>query len=130
MRWITHCRGVASMARRNIPRDSANSQFFIMFDHTPSLDRQYSAWGRVILGQEHVDAIARGSPPDEPTRIASMQVASDVEESARWSVEVVDTASDWFQASISEEQRERLESYGGRVSICDLMPPGRRSGGN
>lgn len=55
-----HLRGVCSMARSSDP-NSANSQFFICLDDAPWLDGQYSVWGRVISGMEHVDAIKKGS---------------------------------------------------------------------
>ena len=53
-------RGTCGMARTNNP-NSANSQFFIMFAPAPSLDGQYTIWGRVVSGMEHVDKIKRGS---------------------------------------------------------------------
>jgi cyclophilin family peptidyl-prolyl cis-trans isomerase len=54
-----HKRGTVSAARSSSP-DSANSQFFICFDDAPWLDRQYSVWGEVVEGMEHVDAIKKG----------------------------------------------------------------------
>jgi peptidylprolyl isomerase len=63
-----HVRGVASMARSSSP-DSANSQFFICFDDCGFLDGQYSVWGEVTEGMEHVDALPKGQPPREPGRI-------------------------------------------------------------
>ncbi|MEM9138577.1 MAG: peptidylprolyl isomerase [Pseudomonadota bacterium] len=53
-------RGVCGMARSQMP-NSANSQFFIMFGETPSLNGQYTVWGRVTSGMEHVDGIKRGA---------------------------------------------------------------------
>jgi peptidylprolyl isomerase len=63
-----HVRGICSMARSNQP-NSANSQFFIVFDDATFLDRQYTVWGQVSEGMENVDAIARGEPPRNPDRI-------------------------------------------------------------
>ena len=71
-----HVRGVCSMARSSNP-NSANSQFFIVFDDASFLDRQYTVWGRVSSGMEIVDAIKRGEPVREPDKIARMQVAAD-----------------------------------------------------
>jgi peptidylprolyl isomerase len=71
-------RGTAGMARTADP-NSANSQFFITFGPTPHLDGDYTVWGRVVEGIEHVDAIAPGQPPAEPTAIQSMRVAADVD---------------------------------------------------
>jgi peptidylprolyl isomerase len=63
-----HVRGVASMARAQNP-DSANSQFFICFDECRFLDGQYTVWGEVIEGMEHVDALPKGEPPRAPGKI-------------------------------------------------------------
>jgi peptidylprolyl isomerase len=71
-----HVRGVCSMARSQSP-DSANSQFFICFDEASFLDRQYTVWGKVTSGMEHVDKIKRGEPVREPDKITKMQVAAD-----------------------------------------------------
>ena len=74
-------RGTVGAARTQNP-NSANSQFFIMFAPAPSLDTQYTIWGQVISGMEHVDAIKRGAPGSgavrEPDRIIHLCVAADV----------------------------------------------------
>jgi peptidylprolyl isomerase len=69
-----HVRGVCSMARTSNP-NSANSQFFICFDDATFLDGQYTVWGEVIEGMEHVDALPKGEPPRSPGKIVSMTVA-------------------------------------------------------
>jgi peptidylprolyl isomerase len=69
-----HSRGVCSMARTQVP-DSANSQFFICLADSRFLDRQYTVWGEVISGMEHVDALPKGEPPRSPGKIVSMRVA-------------------------------------------------------
>lgn len=71
-------RGTVGMARAHDP-DSADSQFFINFAPAPHLNGQYTVWGRVTEGMEHVDALAKGEPPRNPDKIISMQVAADVE---------------------------------------------------
>jgi peptidylprolyl isomerase len=65
---LPHVRGVVSMARSQ-SKDSANSQFFIMFAPSFDLDQHYSGFGRVIAGMDAVDAIAPGEPPAAPTTI-------------------------------------------------------------
>lgn len=60
-----HVRGVCSMARTSYPH-SANSQFFICFDDARFLDKQYTVWGVVESGMEHVDALPKGEPPAKP----------------------------------------------------------------
>ena len=69
-----HVRGTASMARSQSP-DSANSQFFICFGEAGFLDGQYTVWGQVESGMEHVDALPVGEPPAEPGRIEKATVA-------------------------------------------------------
>jgi cyclophilin family peptidyl-prolyl cis-trans isomerase len=68
-----HVRGVCSMARTNQP-NSANSQFFICFDDATFLDRQYTVWGEVESGMEHVDALPKGEPPANPGKIVKATV--------------------------------------------------------
>ncbi|MEM6354292.1 MAG: peptidylprolyl isomerase [Pseudomonadota bacterium] len=73
-------RGVVGMARTNDP-NSANSQFFIMFEEGHFLNNQYTVWGRVISGMELVDNIKRGAgrsgSVDEPDRMVKVRVAGD-----------------------------------------------------
>ena len=73
---IAHTRGVLSAARSADP-DSANSQFFICFDSAPHLDRQYSAFGKVIKGMEFIDMLKKGDPNSgsvpEPDKIISIK---------------------------------------------------------
>jgi len=73
---IPHDRGTLGAARSQNP-DSANSQFFINFKDNHFLNGQYTVYGRVIAGMEHVDNIARGEPPMNPDRMHSVKVASD-----------------------------------------------------
>ena len=73
---IPHDRGTIGAARSQNP-DSANSQFFINFSDNHFLNRQYTVYGRVVEGMEHVDAITRGEPPASPDRMVSVKVASD-----------------------------------------------------
>lgn len=69
-----HVRGTCSMARTNDP-NSANSQFFICFDDARFLDKQYTVWGQVESGMEHVDALPKGEPPREPGKIVKMRAS-------------------------------------------------------
>ena len=70
-------RGICSMARSSSP-DSANSQFFICFDESSFLNRQYTVWGKVVEGMDNVDKIKRGEPVQNPDKIKSLKVAADV----------------------------------------------------
>ncbi len=73
-----HVRGTASMARAGDP-NSADSQFFICFGEADFLDGQYTIWGQVIEGMEHVDKIKRGEPVEDPDKIIRMRVAADTD---------------------------------------------------
>lgn len=69
-------RGTVGAARTNDP-NSANSQFFITFTHTPHLNGQYTVWGRVVEGMTNVDKIPAGEPPANPGKIVKMYVLAD-----------------------------------------------------
>jgi peptidylprolyl isomerase len=71
-----HGRGVCSMARTSNPH-SANSQFFICLADSRFLDNQYTVWGEVTDGMEHVDALPKGEPPRDPGKIISMRVSTE-----------------------------------------------------
>jgi peptidylprolyl isomerase len=69
-----HVEGTCSMARAQNP-NSANSQFFICLDDARFLDKQYTVWGQVISGMDHVHAIPKGEPPRAPGKIVKATVA-------------------------------------------------------
>ncbi len=73
---LPHDRGTIGAARSANP-NSANSQFFINFKDNHFLNGQYTVYGRVIEGMEHVDAIVRGEPPANPDKMVSVKVAAD-----------------------------------------------------
>ncbi len=74
---LPHDRGTLGAARSQNP-NSANSQFFINFKDNHFLNGQYTVYGRVIAGMEHVDKITRGEPPQTPDRMITVRVAADV----------------------------------------------------
>ena len=74
---IPHDRGTIGAARSQNP-NSANSQFFINFNDNHFLNRQYTVYGRVTSGMQHVDKITRGEPPAAPDRMITVRVAADV----------------------------------------------------
>lgn len=75
---LPHDRGTLGAARSQNP-NSANSQFFINFGDNHFLNGQYTVYGRVISGMEHVDKITRGEPPANPDRMISVKVAADAQ---------------------------------------------------
>ena len=74
--YLPHVRGAVSAARAEDP-NSANSQFFIVFQPRLTLDRKYTVFGRVIEGMQYVDAIERGEPPTNPSRVLHAYIAAD-----------------------------------------------------
>jgi len=73
---VPYVRGIVGMARTQDP-NSANSQFFIMYDDAPRLNGQYTVIGQVVSGMEFVDKIKKGEPVPDPDKIVKMQVAAD-----------------------------------------------------
>jgi peptidylprolyl isomerase len=76
---VPYKRGTVGMARTSNP-NSANSQFFIMFEEGSFLNGQYTVVGEVVQGMDVVDKLKRGEPPSDPDRMVRVQVAADVEE--------------------------------------------------
>jgi peptidylprolyl isomerase len=74
---VPFTRGVVGMARSSSP-DSANSQFFIMFNDYPSLNGKYTVIGNVVSGMDVVDKLKRGEPVQNPDKMLKVQVASDI----------------------------------------------------
>jgi cyclophilin family peptidyl-prolyl cis-trans isomerase len=73
---LLHVRGAVAMARAQDP-NSANSQFYIMFTPRLNMDRDYAVFGRVVAGMNYVDAIERGEPPANPSRIVRASLGTD-----------------------------------------------------
>jgi peptidylprolyl isomerase len=116
--WGTYCPGVAGMARDDDP-DSANSQFFLMRQAYPSLDKRYTVWGRVLVGLEVVRAIKTGEPVQDPDRMTSVRVLADLPEAGRPKVYVMDTHGPAFKRLLDKTRRAR----GADFSVCDLELP-------
>jgi peptidylprolyl isomerase len=125
--WGTYCAGVIGMARSDDPA-SANSQFFIMRTNTTSvdggshaLDKQYTAFGKVLAGQDVIDAIKTGEPVAQPQdKMLSVKVVADIPEAMRPKVRVVDGASAWAKAAIL---RAEAASNPVDFSVCDVKLP-------
>ena len=94
--WGVWCTGVAGMARAQDP-NSANSQFFLMRDFNGALERQYTPWGRVLVGEDVVKALKTGEPVVDPDKMTSVRVASDLPAAQQPKVQVVDTGSAWVK---------------------------------
>lgn len=117
--WGLFCPGVAGMARASAP-DSANSQFFLMRHAYPSLDKRYTAFGRVISGLSVVRAIKVGEPVEEPMdRMERVRVLADLPEAERPKVRVIDPAGAWFKSEIARVRAAR----GADFTACDIDIP-------
>jgi peptidylprolyl isomerase len=117
--WPLYCPGVAGAARSDNP-DSANSQFFLMRAAYPKLEQHYTAFGRVIAGQEVVVAIKTGEPvPDPQDRMERVRLLADLPAGERPTVRVIDPAGAWFKAELA---RVRAQA-GAAFSACDVNIP-------
>ncbi len=117
--WGLYCQGVAGMARDDNP-DSGNSQFFLMRYPYPSLEKRYTAWGRVISGEDVVRAIKTGEPVEQPQdRMDKVRLLADIPEASRPKIRVVDTRSAWFKAQIERVRAAR----GADFTACDVEVP-------
>ena len=119
---LPNMRGTVAMARADNP-DSANSQFFIMRQAYPSLDKRYTAWGKVVSGLDVVRALKTGAPAsgavEDPDLMTRVQIAADVPVLERPSVRVLDTRSAAFAALAQSARTTR----GADFSMCDIELP-------
>jgi peptidylprolyl isomerase len=115
--WGVFCKGVAGMARTQNP-DSASSQFFLMRGYSPFLNEQYTPWGRVVAGQDVVDALNAGEPPANPDTMTRVRMALDMPEAERPNLWRLDTASAAFKAQVVASQI----AEGADFTACDVEP--------
>jgi len=127
--WGVYCPGVAGMARDDNP-DSANSQFFLMRQPYPSLDKRYTVWGAVVSGLDVVRSLKTGAEGSglvtDPDRMTTVRIAADLPEADRPSVQVLDTASPRFRALVDLTRA----SKGADFSVCDIVLPVQVAGGS
>jgi peptidylprolyl isomerase len=117
--WALYCPGVAGAARAEDP-NSANSQFFLMREKYPRLERNYTAFGRVIAGQEVVRAIKTGEPVADPQdRMERVRLLADLPPAERPSIKVIDPNGPWFKAELVRLRTRE----GGAFSACDVNIP-------
>ena len=116
--WATYCPGVAGMGRDDDP-DSANSQFFLMRQAYPSLDKRYTAWGRAVTGLDVVRQIKAGEPVQDPDRMLRVRVLADLPEAEQPKVYVMDARGPAFARLLARTRRAR----GADFSVCDVALP-------
>ena len=118
--WGAYCPGVAGMGRQADP-GSANSEIFFIRDAARRLDRDYTVWGKVVLGLDVVRAIAVGEPPAQPDRMLKVQVMADMPPADRPRLEVMDPRSPALKLIVDRARTAR----GADFSICDVEMPVR-----
>jgi peptidylprolyl isomerase len=111
--WGLWCKGVAGMARTNEP-DTANSQFFLMRDFNSGLERKYTTWGRVLIGEDVVKALKAGEPVVDPDKMTSVRVAADLPAGQQPKVQVVDTSGPWVKTAAKYV-----------IDVCDIELPAK-----
>lgn len=119
--WGLFCPGVVGMARGE-PKNSANSQFFLMRQTKHDLDLEYTPFGRVISGLEVVRKIRTGEPVPEPQdRMTKVRLLADLPEAERPKIEVMDTRGAAFKAVLEAAKARN----GGRLDVCDVEIPAK-----
>jgi len=118
-----HCKGVASMARTQVP-DSANSQFFLMRDEYRSLDNEYSIWGATIYGYDVLTKMnvgVVGEPGFEPDSMTKVRLAADLPETERPKLQVLRTDGPEFLNFVDGLRKQTGKS----AKICNIQIPSR-----
>lgn len=118
--WGAYCPGVAGMGRQADP-GSANSEIFFMRDSSRRLDRDYTVWGKVVLGQDAVRAMAVGEPPAAPDKMLKVRVVSDLPASEQPKVEIMDPKSATFMGRVAKARAVK----GADFTVCDIDLPAR-----
>lgn len=116
--WGAHCAGTAGMGR-NEPRDSANSELYFMLAATRRLDRDYTLFGRVVIGFDVLLKLAHGEPPAQPDLMQTIQILADIPAEKRPTVSVASSAK--MQELITKTRQEK----GADFSVCDVPVPAK-----
>ena len=119
--WGAYCAGVAGMGRQ-AAEDTANSEIFFMRAPSRRLDRDYTVWGRAVIGLDVIRAVAVGEPPSAPDRMIRVRVAADLPPAERPQIEVLDENGEAFAGLVAQTR----EAKGADFSICDIEIPARR----
>lgn len=121
--WGLYCAGVAGMGRQ-ADWGSANSEIFFMRDPARRLDRDYTVWGRAVIGLDVVGRIKVGVPPKDPDRMIAVRVLSDIPAALRPTLEVMDTHGPAFTALIAKARQSR----GANFTPSDIDVPAKMVG--
>jgi len=116
--WALYCPGVAGMARDENP-DSNNSQFFLMRQSHHNLEKRYTAFGRVIAGEDVVRAIKTGEPVEPPQdRMERVRLLADLPPAEQPKIRVIDPKSAWFKAQVARAEKASPNDF-----MCELDMP-------
>jgi peptidylprolyl isomerase len=138
--WLAHCYGTLGAGRGNDAASGGGTELFVVIGHSPRhLDRNDSAFGRVLRGIELLSTLPRGTralgfyeKPEQRVPIKAMRVAADVPAAERTALEVLRTDGDAFR-SLIEARRNRREEWfknaAGKVELCNVPVPVRAAGG-
>lgn len=128
--WGLYCPGVVGMARDE-GNDTANSQFFIMRQAYPALDKRYTIWGVTVAGLDVVRSLQVGDGENgmmaalQPDRMTRVRIAADIPAAERPTVQVLATDSQRFRTLVGEARAAR----GADFSVCDVTLPVQAAGG-
>ncbi len=132
--WLTYCYGALGTARGNEADSGGGTQLFVIIGHSPRhLDRNYTAFGRVVKGIELLSTLPRGTgplgfyeKPEQRVTIKSMRVASDVPAAERTAVQVLRTDTPTFTALVNARRTRSEESFKykvSRIEVCNVPIP-------
>jgi peptidylprolyl isomerase len=132
--WLTYCYGALGTARGNDPDSGGGTQLFVIIGHSPRhLDRNYTAFGRVVKGIELLSSLPRGSgglgfydKPEQRVQIKSIRVAADVPAAERTGLQVLRTDTETFKSLIAARRTRSEESFKykvGRIEVCNVPIP-------
>ena len=116
--WGAHCPGIAGMGR-NEARDSANSELYFMLDSARRLDRDYTVFGRIVVGMDVLKNMTHGEPPAQPDVMETVRVLADIPAAERPKVSVM-TGS-----ALSAEIEKIRQQKGADFSVCDVFIPSK-----
>jgi peptidylprolyl isomerase len=112
--WGAHCPGVAGMGR-NEARDSANSELYFMLDSARRLDRDYTVFGRIVVGLDILKNITIGEPPALPDVMKTVRVLADLPIAERPKISVISGSA------LSAEIEKARQQKGADFSVCDVV---------
>ncbi len=118
--WGAYCPGVAGMGRQADP-NTANAEIFFMRDASRRLDRDYTVWGKVLVGLPAIRAMAVGEPPAKPDKMLKVRVAADLTAADRPRLEILDPKSAAFARLVAKTRAAK----GADFTVCDVEVPVR-----